>query len=164
MKVKFKRLDERAQAPILMTDGAAGFDLTVIDSEVEGHTVIYDTGIAFEIPKGYVGLLFQRSSVYKTNFRMANAVGVIDSDYRGSVMLRFELSPTSLVDILESKRSTIPNTSQNYKIGDRVGQIVFVPIATELEESLEDLSDTSRGEGGFGSTDSNQLEIPFPEQ
>ena len=95
---------------------------------------------------------------------MANAVGVIDSDYRGSVMLRFELSSTTMVDILESKRSTIPNTSQNYKIGDRVGQIVFVPIATELEESLEDLSDTSRGEGGFGSTDSNQLEIPLPEQ
>lgn len=142
--LKVKKLVDKAVVPEYATPGAAGMDLvaTSVDYKVSGaydviQYVEYGTGLAFEIPEGYVGLLFPRSSVSNTDLMLANSVGVIDSDYRGEVKLRFRE-----VGVLGSI----------YKVGDRVGQIVFVPSINLPVTVVGTLSDSARGEGGFGST------------
>ena len=138
MQIRFKKLHHLAQIPRQATSGSAGFDLTAVwQTWKDGGKVYYDTGIAVEIPAGYVGLVFQRSSVYKTGLSLCNAVGVIDADYRGSIQFVFRIGYGGC---------------SPYKAGDRIGQIVFVPVpAVELIES-DELSETARGEGGYGST------------
>ncbi len=143
MKVKVKKLSDKAVMPEYQSNGAACFDLVAVDREVEllptGPTFIYDTKLAFEIPEGYVGLLFPRSSVTKhTTLSLGNAVGVIDSDYRGSVSFMF--------------RNTNNMVTKEYKVGDRVGQMMIIPVPAITLEETDELSITERGEGGFGST------------
>ena len=142
MKVKIKKLVPHAVEPTQANSSDAGYDLTATSlsypSVSDGVYTEICTGLAFEIPKGYVGLVFPRSSISKTKHFLRNSVGVIDSGYRGEVKLRFSTDET--------------NTS--YKIGDRVGQIVFVKLPKiELTEST-DLSDSQRNTGGFGSSGS----------
>ena len=138
MQIRFKKLHPNAATPKRATDGSAGFDLTAVTCKYgDGGKVFYDTGIAVEIPAGYVGLVFQRSSVYKTGLSLCNAVGVIDCDFRGSISMIFNVGYSG---------------SSPYHVGDRIGQIVFVPIpAVELVEA-DELSETARGAGGYGST------------
>lgn len=138
MIVRFKKLRPDAVAPYQATEGAAGFDLTCLCSGwIPGRwQYIYHTGIAVEIPKGHVGLLFPRSSISKTQARVANAVGVIDSDYRGEI--------TMVCDV--------KTNAEVYKPGDRIGQLVIVPVPSVTFEEAEELSDTARGTGGYGST------------
>jgi dUTP pyrophosphatase len=137
MKIRFKKCHPAAVMPKRATTGAAGFDLTAVSENWKDGCVIYDTGIAVEIPAGYVGLLFQRSSVYKTGLMLSCCVGVIDSDFRSSVTMVFHVGY---------------GFSSPYKIGERIGQIVFVPIPeVEMVEASE-LSETARGTGGYGST------------
>jgi dUTP pyrophosphatase len=143
MKLKVKKLYDNAVIPKYGSEGAACFDLVAISKELilhkTGPILEYDTGLAFEIPKGHVGLIFPRSSITKsTTLTLGNCVGVIDSDYRGSVKFQFRKT-NSMVHI-------------DYEMGDRIGQMMIVPIpSVELEEVTE-LSDTQRNEGGFGST------------
>jgi dUTP pyrophosphatase len=137
LKVRFKKLHPNAVTPTYAKDGDAGLDLTAITmNENLGVPYIeYGTGIAVEIPKGYVGLIFPRSSVSKLeNFYLKNAVGVIDSGYRGELMLRFNKSFSF------------------YKVGDKIGQLIIIPYPTIYLEEVEELSVTDRNEGGFGST------------
>lgn len=137
LKIKFKKLNPNAVIPKQGTAGAAGFDLTAVSIEKYETTLKCDTGIAVEIPPGYVGLVFPRSSVCKTGLSLANSVGVIDSDFRGSISLVFYIPAMCIVP---------------YWPGDRIGQLVIVPIpAVEFVES-EELSETERGSGGYGST------------
>ena len=138
MKIRFKKLHPAAVMPKRATDGAAGFDLTAVTCKYgDNGKVFYDTGIAVEIPAGYVGLVFQRSSVYKTGLMLSCCVGVIDSDFRSSISMIFNVGYGGC---------------SPYKAGDRIGQIVFVPVpAVELVES-DELSETARGAGGYGST------------
>jgi len=143
MKVKFKKLVETAEVPTYAKLGDAGLDMVAINNTVDpDHNFIaYHTGIAVEIPIGYVGLLFPRSSISKTDLRLANGVGVLDSGYRGEIVFRYKF-----------KKDTYFASMKRYDNGDRVGQLVIMPIPQiELEEVTE-LSDTDRGEGGFGST------------
>ena len=145
--LKVKKLDPRAVVPKFATEGAAGMDLTAITLDVvmaEGgeynpnrNKFVYGTGLAFEIPQGYVGLIFPRSSIHKTPMVLTNCVGVIDSDYRGEV--KFVFSRNDL-------------DGDVYGIGDRVGQLVLVQLPRIEVEEAETLSDTARGTGGFGST------------
>ena len=139
MKVKVKKLHTDAVIPVYAREGDAGLDLTAISEEIKDNgTVVYGTGLAFEIPKGYVGLLFPRSSSYKKDLRLSNSVGVIDSSFRGEVKFIY--------------KTTKMFTNKLFDIGERVGQIVIVKHPyIELVEA-ENLSDTDRGEGGFGST------------
>lgn len=132
MKIKIERRHENAVIPKHATAGSAGMDLVAVSKDEELYYTSYDTGIAVAIPTGYVGLVFPRSSISKLpNMSLANAVGVIDSDYRGTIQLRFRGS--------------------KYEVGERVGQLVVMPYAqTEFEEDY--LEDTDRGAGGFGST------------
>ena len=137
MKVKIKKLHPEAVIPSYAKPGDAGMDLTAIDvSTPGGKHITYHTGLAVEIPQGHVGLLFPRSSVYKTGQTLSNCVGVIDSGYRGEIMLKYTLSPYGL----------------EYQIGERVGQLIIMPYPhVEFVEENE-LTQTERGEGGYGST------------
>lgn len=142
MKVKVKKLHPEAVIPKYAKPGDAGLDLVAVSiestktSENDIVGIRYDSGLAFEIPEGNVGLLFPRSSICNTEMMMHNSVGVIDSGYRGSV------SATFLGDIY----------GKIYKIGEKFAQLVIVPIPEiELVES-EELSETERGTGSYGST------------
>ena len=138
MKVRIKRLHPDAVVPKYAKAGDAGMDLTAVEMEREWNIVTYKTGLAIEIPEGHVGLLFPRSSVYKTSMVLSNCVGVIDSGYRGEIMLKF--------------RSTESNKA--YGVGDRVGQLIIMPYPQVEFEEVENLSTTDRGSGGYGSTGS----------
>lgn len=136
MKVKIKKLHPDAVVPKYAKSGDAGLDLTATDIEADSANLTYKTGLAVEIPRGHVGLLFPRSSVYKTGQTLTNCVGVIDSGYRGEIMMKFSLSPYG----------------REYNIGDRIGQLIIMPYPEVQFEEVEDLSSTDRGEGGYGST------------
>lgn len=146
MKVKIKKLVPEAIIPAYAKDGDAGLDLTATSltyDEVYDNWV-YGTGLAIEIPKGYVGLVFPRSSNRKTSAYLTNHVGVIDSGYRGEIIVTFKL-----------RDKTSGFTSKNkapYNIKDRVAQLIIIPYPyVELAEA-DELSKTERGEGGHGST------------
>lgn len=141
MFINYKRLDSKAVAPKQLKNGDAGFDLTAIEFLWIGDLLIYRTGIAFEIPENHVGLLFPRSSISKTGLRLSNSVGVIDSGYRGEVCFVFDKMPVASEESLPL-----------YELGERIGQIVFVPIPKVHLLEVSDLSETERGEDGFGST------------
>jgi len=137
--LKFKRLHPDAVTPTYATEGAACFDLTATGRAIHGNTATYSTGLAFEIPQGHVMLVYSRSGHgFKSDLRLANCVGVVDSDYTGEVMVK-----------LTYDGDAEPNWPW---IGDRVAQamIVKLPIVT-LEETKE-LHVTKRGANGFGST------------
>lgn len=140
--VRFKKLTKTAQIPTKGTAGAAGYDLYV-DTETEttihpGETVDFNTGIAVEIPAGYVGLVFSRSGIAtKRNLRLPHCVGVIDSDYRGAVHvpLHNDCNPVQVV-----------------KPHERVAQIVVMPAPEMQLYEVDALTVTERGKNGFGST------------
>lgn len=138
MKVKIKKLHPDAVIPTYAKAGDAGMDLTAISESwnEDNSMVTYDTGLAIEIPKGHVGLIFPRSSVSKTTLSLVNGVGVADSGYRGSIMLKFRYVEEGMV----------------YDVGDRVGQLIILPYPHIEFEEVDELSETDRGEGSFGST------------
>ncbi len=139
MQVKIKKLKPNAVIPTYAKEGDAGMDL--VATEILKDTpeqITYGTGIALEIPEGFVGLVFPRSSIRKTGLQLSNSVGVIDSGYRGELQATFK--KTNGLDSLA------------YKVGDRIAQIMIIPHPPiEFVES-DELSNTERGEGGFGST------------
>ena len=137
--VKVKKLDPNAVVPSYSKVGDAGMDLT-ITKEIENtsFSVSYGFGIAMEIPKGYVGLVFPRSSVRNQDLILSNCVGVIDSGYRGELQATF--------------KKTQGLDSIKYKVGERGAQIIILPYPTIYMTEVPELSDTERGSGGFGST------------
>lgn len=139
MNINFKKLNPNAQTPTRGTIGSAGLDLYVNRIEIDRVNSLYicHSDIAFEILRGYVGLLFSRSSIADTPLRMSNCVGVIDSDYRGEVSAKFDM---------HNKEGNI------YNIGDRFAQLVIMPYEVVDLIEVEKLSDTKRGTGGYGST------------
>lgn len=142
MKVNIKKLNENAILPTYGSEYSAGADLYACMEEpltIEaGKTRLVHTGIAMEIPEGYVGLIYARSGLAtKRGLAPANKVGVIDSDYRGEIMV-------ALYNQGE--------TAQIIEQGERIAQIVLTPYLRAEFETAEELSDTARGAGGFGST------------
>lgn len=137
MNVKIKKYNERAIIPSYANIGDAGMDLTCVSFNCTDDYIEYDTGLAFSIPIGYVGLLFPRSSNSKKDLLMCNSVGVLDSSYRGTVRFRYK---------------QINNTNKLYDIGDRVGQLLIIPYPTIEFTQVDDLDETDRGVGGFGSS------------
>lgn len=139
MKIKFKKLVKHAMAPVQSTKGAACYDLFATDYRYDIDNMMheYGTGIAIEIEKNHVGLLFPRSSISKTSLTLANSAGVIDSDYRGEITFRFRE-----IDVRE----------MFYIAGDRIGQILIIPYPDIEFEEVDKLSNTTRGAGGWGST------------
>lgn len=138
MKVKIKRLNESAVIPKYAKDGDAGLDLTATAYKVnEKGQYIYTSDLALEIPDGYVGLLFPRSSICKKDLEMTNSVGVIDSNYRGPIKSVF--NPTR-------------EDPEIYELGERFAQLIIIPYPRIEFEEVEELSETNRGSGGYGST------------
>jgi dUTP pyrophosphatase len=139
MKVRIKKLSELAVVPSYAKDGDAGMDL--VATRIISNTtfdVSYGTDLAMEIPNGFVGLVFPRSSIRKYELALSNSVGVIDSGYRGELQATFK--KTNGLDSLA------------YKVGDRIAQIMIIPHPPIEFDAVDELSDTERGEGGFGST------------
>lgn len=151
MNVKIKKLHPEAVIPSYSKDGDAGLDLTAVDSgEVNQYgTITFKTGLAIEIPQGYVGLVFPRSSIYKTTGRLANCVGVIDSGYRGELLVNFDIS---LISYIKGEHGLDEVELEPYKKGDRIAQIIILPYPQVEFEEVEELSETERGTGGYGST------------
>ena len=144
MDLKIKRLTEEAVLPMFARQGDAGLDLTAVSVEVDMiGNIVYGTGIAVEIPEGHVGLLFPRSSNSKQDLLLSNSVGVIDSGYRGEIILKYKFIIRNGLKISEHNR---------YNIGDRVGQLVIVELPKVNIIEVSELSTSERGEGGFGST------------
>lgn len=139
MKVRFKKLHQDSVIPSKAHPTDAGFDLTAVSVEEDRkrNIVTYHTGIAVEIPDGYVGYVFPRSSVYKHQLSLANCVGVIDSGFRNEILLKF--------------RIVQPHISR-YSVGDKIAQLIIEPYPEIEFEEADELDESERGEGGFGST------------
>jgi dUTP pyrophosphatase len=138
MKVKIKRLHKDAVIPSYAKAGDAGLDLVATSIiSFDKEQVTYGTGIAIEIPEGYVGLVFPRSSIRKYEQYLSNSVGVIDSGYRGEIQATF--NSRYYADL-------------KYKVGDKIAQILIMPYPSIEFEETDELSSTERGDGGFGST------------
>jgi dUTP pyrophosphatase len=148
MKVKIKKLHPDAVIPSYSKPGDAGMDLVATSKSYDSDgNVVYGIGLGFEIPTGFVGLLFPRSSNAKTDLLLSNSVGVLDSGYRGEVMFKFK--HTILIGVDETP---CLDEFRSYNVGDRVGQIIILPHPEIQFEEVEELSNTDRGTGGFGST------------
>lgn len=155
MKVKIKKLHPDAIIPKYATDGSGCFDIHAIQMErsiswirclYRGDSEIFGTGLAFEIPEDHVLLIYGRSGqAFKHGTRLANCVAVIDSDYRGEVMIKLTREYGSATDPLVVRN------------GDRIAQGMIVPIPRIEFEEVQELSETVRGDGGLGSTGSSVL-------
>ena len=146
MDVKFKKLHEDAKIPSYAHDTDAGLDLTAVSFTQEFDksnklVLVYHTGLAVEIPEGYVGLIFMRSSVSNKSISLTNAVAVIDSGYRGELLLKYKITTDSLPTI--------------YQPGEKIGQLIIIPYPKINPIEVGELSSSDRNEGGFGSTDTN---------
>ena len=142
IKIKLKKLNKNAIIPAYATENSAGADLCYVNDfplEIEsGKTVLINTGIAIEIPQGYAAFVFARSGLsLKKGLAPANKVGVIDSDYRGEI--KVSLHNHSL-------------ETQTVSPGERIAQLVILPYIKAIFFECDELNQTSRGEGGFGST------------
>ena len=160
MKVKIKKLSPDAVIPVKAHTTDAGFDLTAISRAVDRHgNIVYGTGLAFEIPQGFVGLVFPRSSISKVDMSLSNAVGVIDSGYRGEVTAKFKPSWQFDLSALPFNAGDVDITSIDddsgcniYRIGDRIAQLIIIPYPEVEFTETETLTTTDRGTGGYGST------------
>lgn len=151
MQVKIKKLHKDAVIPSYAKHGDAGMDLVATSKSYDDHgNVVYGTGLAFEIPKGYAGFLFPRSSNTKKDLILGNSVGVIDSGYRGEVVLKFKAS--SLRFEHDGKVLSDEFPQNIYDVGDRIGQIIIMPYPKVNFIEVDELSDSERGQGGFGSS------------
>jgi dUTP pyrophosphatase len=144
--MKFKKLHENAKLPTQANPGDAGYDIYAVSEKYiqspTGPIWEYNTGIAVEIPEGYVGLLCARSSVTnKTTFILGNSVGIIDSGYRGELKFQFR-------DIKSHGGLT-----KKFDLNQAVGQLVVVPFHASKPEFVTNLSESKRGSSGFGSSD-----------
>ena len=141
MEVKIKKLSENAKIPTYASAFSAGADLYSAEGEIvikSGETRLIKTGLSLEIPEGYAGLIYARSGLAsKKGLAPANKVGVIDSDYRGEVMVALHNHSSADASI---------------EAGERIAQLVITPYLTATFLEADELSETVRGEGGFGST------------
>lgn len=140
LKVKIKKLHSDAVIPTKAHASDAGFDLTAVWCGWDNANKVfeYGFGLSFEIPEGFVGLIFPRSSIFRKDLFLTNCVGVIDSGYRGEVTAKF--------------KSTTGRIPDSYNVGERVAQMIIMPIPQVTFVEVKELSDTDRGTGGYGST------------
>jgi len=140
MQVQIKLLNDAAKLPTYSKVGDAGLDLVATSLkqvEESGYGFVeYGTSLAIKVPEGHVGLIFPRSSISNYGMILSNSVGVIDSNYTGEIRFRFKYI----------------KGSNAYNIGDRVGQLIIIPYPTIEFEQVEELPETNRNDGGFGST------------
>lgn len=139
MRVRIKKLNPNAVIPKYAKDNDAGLDLVATTiKENTTFQITYGLGIALEIPDGFVGLIFPRSSIRNTELILSNSVGVVDAGYRGELQATF------------NKSNGLDSIA--YKVGDRVCQLIIIPHPIIELEEVSELNNTERGDGGFGST------------
>lgn len=148
MDIRVKKLNEQAVIPGYAHLTDAGLDLTAVSKTYDEYgNVVYGTGLAFEIPEGYVGLVFPRSSNHRRSLIMINSVGVIDSGYRGEVTCKFRK------DFRYIDGCTMMHDPEGeYNTGDRIAQIIIVPYPKIDFIEADELTCSDRGNGGYGST------------
>ena len=158
VNVKIKKLVPEAVIPTYAKPGDAGMDLvaTSVDNSNDNY-IEYGTGLSMEIPEGYVGLIFPRSSNSKKDLLLCNSVGVIDSGYRGEIKIRYKriINPSTEKFTMEHNFFSGPTmyiTIDRYNVGDKVGQIMILPTPLIKFIEVDELSQSERGDGGFGST------------
>ena len=166
-KVLVKKLDKNAVIPSRAHDNDAGFDMVATRKNITEKYVEYGTGIAMHIPDGHVGLLFPRSSVTKKDLILKNSVGVIDAGYRGEISFRFYLYGGRIEQNISNgffgKIKLFNNwycqddNWDMYEVGDKIGQIIIIKLPKIEMVEIDDLEESERGTGGYGSTD-----IPKP--
>ncbi len=135
MEIKIKKIHSDAKIPFYQRKGDAGMDIYAVSKIKTDKFIEYGSGLSFELPEGYVGFVFPRSSVSDKDLMMKFSVGVLDSGFRGELKLRF-----------------IKLGEEEYEIGDRVGQIIILPYPKIEFKEVEELSSSERGQGGLGST------------
>lgn len=135
MNIKIKKLNGDAKIPHYANNGDAGMDIYAVSKEEKAKFIEYGTGLSFELPEDHMMLIFPRSSLSNKDLILTNHVGVLDSGYRGELKLRYRKIGDDV-----------------YDIGDKIGQIVVVPFPKVEFDEVDELSDTARGDGGFGST------------
>ena len=141
--VKIKKLHKDAVIPKYETVGSVGMDLTATSKEYDEYgNVVFGTGISIQLPDGYYADLRPRSSISKYDLVLANSIGTIDADYRGELILKFKPSAHYVVN----------GEGVMYNVGDRIAQLVILPYPKVSIVEVDELSDTERGTGGFGST------------
>ena len=146
LEVKIKKLHKDAVIPKYETVGSVGMDLTAVSKEYDKHgNIVFGTGLAIQIPEGYYADLRPRSSISKYDLVLANSVGTIDSDYRGELILKFK--PSVYFGVNRGDDDGVM-----YDVGDRIAQLVILPYPKVSFVEVDELSDTERGTGGFGST------------
>ena len=145
MDIKIKKLTSKAKLPEGAYEDSAAWDIVAVSKQVvdkgDFGYIEYGTGLAMEIPSGHVGKIYARSSISKTGMILANHVGIIDPDYRGEVTFRFKWI----------------KGSKQYQIGDKIGQIRIEQTIPVTWVESDELSDTERGEGAFGSSDNTKV-------
>ena len=145
MKVKIKKLYRDSILPTKAHATDAGFDLYAHNVMRDNQAnLVYTTGVAMEIPQGYVGLIFPRSSISRKDLILTNCVGVIDSGYRGEISFKFKR-----VNFVEQQDGLLEN---DYRKGERIGQIIIMPYPEIEFVEVDELSDSERGDGGYGSS------------
>ena len=170
MKVRIKKLHKDAIVPTYAKKGDAGMDLTAVDYYYDADgCIVYKTGLAVEIPEGFVGLVFPRSSVSKKDLFLTNGVGVIDSGYRGEILAKFKpvaffepnddtefdnnkFKSCRQVHLPQSEGEYVYENAFKYNLGERIAQLIIIPYPQIEFEEVEELTETERGEGGYGST------------
>lgn len=154
MEVKIKKLYEDSILPTKAHATDAGYDLYAHSKSYdEDGNVVYGSGVAMEIPKGYVGLVFPRSSNAKKDLILSNSVGVIDSGFRGEISFKFKASiHASFNSMLDEEVCAFVNKPTIYNVGERIGQIIIMPYPEIEFVEVEELSDSERGDGGYGSS------------
>lgn len=140
MKVKIKKLHPDAVIPAYAKPGDGAMDIVATSLSGYEDKIVYGTNLAFEIPDGHCALLLPRSSICKYDLRLSNSVGLLDSQYRGEVKFVFTMN------------TPVTENFRMYKIGDRIGQLMIIPYPQIEFEEVEELSETERGSGGFGSS------------
>lgn len=163
INIEFLKLTDKAVMPNKVYPSDAGFDMVVTWKNVTDDYVEYGTDISIKLPEGHCALLFPRSSNSNKDLLLSNSVGLIDSNYIGEIKWRFKRVPKtpkfSYKTLFGFVREvfTKPNTYKEYKIGDKVGQIVIIPLPEAQFVEVDHLEDTDRSDGGFGSTNTNQV-------
>lgn len=159
MKVRIKKLKEGVLTPSYAKNGDAALDLTATSFNLDDKgNAVYGTSLAFEIPEGFVGLLFPRSSICNKNQILSCSVGVLDSGYRGEITFKFKPSEVYLNNLKtpnlyrnkDNKSDILGETM--YAVGDRIGQILIIPYPKIEFKEVEELSDSERGSGSYGSS------------
>lgn len=164
ISVNFKKLSKKAVVPSYAHDTDAGMDMVAISKTETEDYVEFDTGIAIELPVGYVGLLFPRSSNSKKDLLMCNSVGVVDVGYSNSIRFRFKkiVNPNKITIIttwvkklfgIKSITSELYYDAKEYNVGEKIGQLVIMPYPKVDLVEVEEFAPSDRGMDGFGSTD-----------